>query len=301
MNIKNNFEYQNYVVAFIDVLGQRAAFKPLEKYGIITYEKTEELRPILQGMNRSTTYYVKNLRASFKDLFDVYLKDRPIPVNVPTDKIATFEEMRKANLRYKSFSDSIQIFVSLKTEKYHCNAMNAVYAMLMSCGGLLLSSLAEKKIFRAGLDIGIGVEIDENEVYGPALFRAYNLESQIAQYPRIIVGDTLVNYLQNLSNGIPQMKDQTREDIELCKSMASNCLKMLTTDFDGYIILDYLGEKSEGGIKAALGATFQENFNKAFEFVKKEYEKYALARDTKLAQRYHLLTQYFHKNKDAGL
>lgn len=293
-----NTDYYNYVVAFIDVLGQKDAFKPLEEFGIITNENKEELKAILKEVHLRTTYYVKTLRYFFKHFFSLFLKDRPIPASVPADKIAIFREMRKANLKYKSFSDCMQIFSSLKTKKYHCHAINAVYAMLMSCGGLLLSSLAEKQIVRAGIDVGIGVEIDENELYGPALFRAYNLESEVAQYPRIIVGDTLVNYLQNLSNRIPQMEKQTREDIELCKSIADHCLKMLAVDVDGYVILDYLGEASAVGLKVAFGSALQKNYNLAFDFIKKEYEKCVRTRDTKVSYRYYLLAQYFLKNKD---
>jgi len=111
--------------------------------------------------------------SSHGKVFIAFLADRPIPLNIPDNKIEIFKEMRKANLKYKYFSDCMQVFTSLKTKKYHSIAINSVYGMLSSCGAMLLLSLAEKKVFRAGIDIGIGIEIDENEVYGPALFRAY--------------------------------------------------------------------------------------------------------------------------------
>jgi len=287
----NQIEYQNYVVTFLDVLGQREVFKAIERFQLI--EDTEELKKALESIHFDATHNVKNLRDSFIEFFNQLTVERPIPIGVPIDKIADFREMRKMNLKHKTFSDSMQFFASLKTDRFHCHAINSVHAMLTATGGLLLATLAERKVYRAGIDIGIGIEIEENEVYGPALFRAYELESKIAQYPRIVVGETLINYLQNLIHKNPQISNQTKEDIEICKTTAEYCFKSLKQDIDGYIILDYLGENFSTGLKEALGDKFQTFFDLAFGFIQSEYLKFKEAKDTKMSQRYYWLYQYF--------
>src|SRR5438045_4043107 len=61
---------------------------------------------------------------------------------------------------------------------------------------LMLTSLAWGHPIRVGLDVGTGVEVERGQLYGPAVVKAYELESRAAEYPRVIVGDTLADYLQ---------------------------------------------------------------------------------------------------------
>lgn len=298
-NNSDQIEYHNYVVTFLDVLGQREVFKPLQRFKLI--EHSEEFKETLQSIHVDSAYYVKSLRESFVDFFNRQTADRPIPIGVPIDKIEMFKEMRKSNMKYKTFSDSMLFFASLKTDRFHCQAMNSVLTMLTATGGLLLATLAEKKVYRAGIDIGIGIEIEDNEVYGPAIFRAYDLENEIAQWPRIVVGEALINYLNDLIKKYPQVPNQTKEDLEICEKWADYCLKSLKKDIDGHIILDYLGENFSSGLKEALGDKFKAFFDLAFAFVQSEYLRFKELKDTKMSQRYYLLHQYFldYKNRNA--
>lgn len=290
-NKSNPIEYQNYVVTFLDVLGQRESFKPIERFRLI--EHTEEFKKALESIHIGTAHYVKSLRNAFIDSFKQQNAERPIPNSIPQDKIEEFKKMRQSNLKYKTFSDSMLFFTSLNTDCFHCRAMNSVSTMFTVTGGLLLATLAEKKVYRAGIDVGIGIEIEDDEVYGPALFRAYDLESKIAQYPRIVVGDALINYLKNLKNENSQIPNQTMRDIRLCKTWAEDCLNSLKTDIDGYVILDYLGENFSGYLKEAFGDKFQTFLGSAFDFVESEYLRFKKTKDTKMSQRYYWLYQYF--------
>lgn len=294
---EEDIKYNNYVVAFIDVLGQKEAFCGLNEFSVIV-GGNKDLEDKLLHTHVQTAHHVKGLRDDFKSFFSQYLREGEIPENIPADRIEDFKKIRKVDLKYKSFSDCIQFFTSLNQPECHSPAMNAVYCMLNSCGAMLFSSLADKKVFRAGIDIGIGIEIEDDEVYGPALFRAYDLESKIAQYPRIVIGDELVNYLQALSQGKPQIKNQMKEDIGLCQTMAQECLKIIVKDIDGYIILDYLGDSFSSKAKKMIGKDFMDIFRAAADFVTSEHEKYCDSKNVKLAQRYYLLNQYFLKNKN---
>src|SRR5947209_11171441 len=97
--------------------------------------------------------------------------------------------------------------------------------------------MAQGQVYRGGIDVGVGAEIEPGEIYGSALSRAVELESQVAQYPRIVIGDELMTYLIETTH-LPGSDNTTR----YIKGMAGKCLDLITADVDGRPILHYLGE-----------------------------------------------------------
>ena len=286
---KANINYHYYLLAFIDVLGQKEAFKNLENQSLT------DNHPKLIEAHKQTAFFVETLRTGFKDFFDAYTVEKEPLVKVPSEKMDQFKAMLKSNLKHQRFSDCIQAYVCLHTDKYHSNAINGVFGALLACGGMLLLSLATKKAFRAGIEVGLGTELDNGEIYGPVLYKAYELESKVAEYPRIVVGRELINYLTSLANAHEQLPEQTKEDVELCKLMATNCLKMIVRDLDGVPILDYLGTEFLQSINEnpERAKELEGVFNLAFQFVESEYSKRKQAGNKKLALRYYLLLNYF--------
>lgn len=295
--MKEDFDYYNYVVAFIDVLGQKEAFEGLH-YVPVTKEETEKFKQA----HSKTAFFIEELREWFNNFFDAY-KDTKSIIQVPEVKQEQFEEMRKVTLKIRSFSDCVQAFVSLQDNKYHSPCINGVFGILGACGTTLLLSLAKNKPFRAGVGLGACTELGTGEAYGPGFFDAYSLESKNAQYPRIVIGGHVVNYLGNLINKNQQLPNQTKEDIELCSIMADNCMKSIKRDIDGYPFLDFLGDKFlelttqhvSDDLKKALPGIFKS----AFKFVESEYEKRREAKDQKLASRFFMLHNYFRAREKA--
>ncbi|MBU4258823.1 MAG: hypothetical protein KKC39_05965 [Candidatus Omnitrophica bacterium] len=297
--MKKDFNYWYYLVAFIDILGQKEAFQ-----GINDLPKNEDEKEKLIRAHSHTALFVEELRGGFDDYFNAYTEIKESEFKVPEEKKEQFDEMRKSILKHARFSDCLQFFVPLENKKYHSPCANGVFGILGACGGMLLWSLARGKPFRAGIDVGIATELSSGEVYGPGFFNAYTLESKIAQYPRIVIGNHLINYLVNLSHKNPQLPNQTKEDVELCNIIADSCLKMIGQDLDGQYILDYLGDKffeiftkhlsnEEKGLNSKV-------FKLAFDFVESEYNKQKENRDQKLAFRYFMLYSYF-KSKNTTL
>jgi hypothetical protein len=140
---------------------------------------------------------------------------------------------------------------------------------------------------RGGIDVGIGVEFDRGDLYGPVLVSAYELESKVAQWPRIAVGKGLVPYLRWLSSG-GYGGELSRGEARLADQM----LAMVGPDVDGQVVLDYLGKtfRAHVNIDRALIA-------KAFAFVNSEYERFVGSGDEKLASRYRQLGEYFEKRR----
>ena len=79
--------------------------------------------------------------------------------------------------------------------------------------------------------------------------------AEVAQFPRIIIGERVVDYLEAYAQN-------TGSDIfnELNRSLAERSLGMIAVDFDGNYILDY------------LGSSFKESITKA-----KHYQLFSLA------------------------
>jgi len=290
--MKNGYDYGYYLVAFVDVLGQKEAFRDIN-----TIPQTEEEQQKLLIAHKQTVGFVEKFRARFNDFFNSCTKERESQFAVPQDKKELFNSMRKSILKYTSFSDCIQAYVPLRSEEYHSQCINGVFGIFGACGCMLLLSLSENKSFRAGLEVGIGTELGSNEFYGPAFFNAYALESKIAKFPRIVIGEELINYLMNLKSGIKQMPNQKDEDVQACKMMADNCLKMIVKDVDGYYILDYLGEQFFNNLTKSLSDDRRKEYIKicrgAFNFVEQEYNRRKEAKDEKLAIRYFILYNYF--------
>ncbi|MCK4809778.1 MAG: hypothetical protein KAS99_02430 [Candidatus Omnitrophica bacterium] len=297
--MKKDFNYCYYLVAFIDVLGQKEAFQ-----GINDLPKNEDEKEKLIQAHSHTALFVEELRGWFDDYFNAYTEVKESEFKVPEGKKEQFDEMRKSILKHTRFSDCLQFFVPLESKKYHSPCANGVFGILGACGGMLLLSLARNKPFRAGIDLGIATELSSGEVYGPGFFNAYTLESKIAQYPRIVIGDHLINYLVNLSHKNPQLPNQTKEDIGVCKIIADSCLKMIVQDLDGCYILDYLGNKFLENFTKHLSDEEKDSTSKvfklAFDFVESEYKKRKENRDRKLASRYFMLYTYF-KSKNTTL
>ncbi len=284
--------YRHYTVAFIDVLGQKESFSNFDAASL------KDNDPRLIEIHKQTALFVENLRSWFEDFFKAVTEETKLASQVPEAKRGQFKEMVKSEIKTYRFSDSILAFTSLQTEKYHSIAINSVYGILMASGVMMVLSLAIRKSFRAAIEVGIGTDLSNGEIYGPVSYKVYELENKIAQYPRIVIGDELCSYLFSLSKEIRQFPEQQDEDIKLCKILADKCLKMIIRDLDGQTILDYLGDTFKdclgGGFHHPDGSISEEQLlGRAFKFIEEEYDKRKRMQNNKLALRYYLLYNYF--------
>jgi len=132
--------------------------------------------------------------------------------------------------------------------------------------------------------------IGDREIYGPALEKSIYLESKLAEYPRFLIGNTLMSYLKWVEN-----KQLQTPFGEMARITTRNCREMIFQDTDGRVGLDFLGSKfKEFGDSTLTKSLIVE----AYEFAKYEYEKYAKMGDDKLASRYFRLINYFVSRKD---
>lgn len=293
-----DINYNYCLVAFVDVLGQKEAFKENGKYLDLIYNPTNDAEILtrkLVGAHKKTIVAIDHLRRFFNSYFSAFLEERPLLVKIPEKVVGEFLEMRKvSHIDIKGFSDSILISCPFNSTKYFSNVMNGVHAALMACGAMFIFALSTKMPIRIGVDVGFVSKLENGEVYGPALFRAYELESIHAGYPRILLGRTLIDFLANLSLEYPQIKDQTNYDLKWCKGLADECLKVILKESDEIYVLNYLDESFLNSFRQDV-VNLDQMIIDSEKFI--EDQCVAFKNDEKLSQRYQLMRKFFDDNK----
>jgi hypothetical protein len=263
-----------FVVAYIDLLGQQDKIRSLKvPTGLGDTVAIEEARKVIND----TYGAVKMMRKSFITSFEAFAQS-PIQKKLPVD-------LNNNPIQIQSFSDSIIIYLSMRTDKFKL-PVRGIYAILCASAVTFLHCLAHGHPIRGGIDIGAAFEPVKGEIYGPALSRAYTLESKCANHPRIIIGNELQQYLIASSK-----QEETDIYSQASKRTADMCIKLLAQDDDGYAFVDYLGQTFHSLTKNQIPASITE---KAYDNILKASNYYKETKYSKLAFRYTLLRDYFY-------
>src|SRR5437867_4433604 len=183
--------FQFYLVAFIDVLGQKQAFE-----GVHRLPQSERDREQLVRALKETVAFVEAFREGFTSFFKNFSKSTEILKTIPPEKRGLFRKLRKTEINIRGFSDFVIAEVSLRGPDRAYIAVNSIGGVLAAAGSMMLVSLSLRHAIRGGIDVGLGIRLRSGEVYGPVLNHAYHLESTVAQHPRLVVGEGLLHYLR---------------------------------------------------------------------------------------------------------
>jgi len=274
----------NYCVSFIDLLGQRAA---LQGQGLLPSFDSEDERKKLNAILRESIGSIIKLQSQAEDMLQGILQQNPessFRAALPPEQHALWDEMQLTRATTQRWSDGLMSFVSLGDRKMKCR-MNGVFGLFCLAGTLCFLGLANHRPVRGAIEIAWGVELFPGELYGAAVARAYELESEIAQYPRIVIGSEMVNFLKAHLNN-PEQDPFSQND----KALAEICLNMIIQDTDGYWLLHYLGEAFQYAVSHSHHA---ELYAAALNFVHEQLLEHQANLNTKLAFRYSHLLQYF--------
>jgi hypothetical protein len=102
-----------------------------------------------------------------------------------------FDDVNTARYAYRAISDSI--FIS-------CGERNAAEEFLYLLRKVFICFLAEGLLIRGGASYGAHFQ-NQTITYSPVLTKAYLLESNIAQFPRIMVDPNILEMFPNLTTG----------------------------------------------------------------------------------------------------
>ena len=271
-------------VAFVDLLGQReklAQFKGVPK--------TDEETSAFSRAMLETGGVVRNIRNSVAEWLT---ESKHVPeaalVNLPPERRPEFTSIRTLEAFQTGFSDSFVVAFPLQVDGIverlsRARAVMDTWNALHGLAALALLSLAQGVPWRGGIDVGIGLETFPKEVYGPALLSAYSLESTVAEYPRLVLGRGLLDYLTFM-----ERRPATEPLDAFNASMASHSRKLVCTSEDGWPMLHIL---SPVVMEASLNLV--EAKETAHQWVREQCVRHWSDRNEKLFRRYSRLARYF--------
>lgn len=287
----NNPSFANYCACFIDLLGQKELLKGqsilpdkshIEEYKAFVHSANKSIGAI-EKLQKHAAFFMEGADKS------VSMRDQ-----IPKKELAAYDEMKAPKPKQQRWSDGLVLYHSLATDKLKC-PMNAVVQIFMMSGMLCLLGLVQKTPIRGAIEISWGVELHNNELYGAVVANSYTLESEVAQYPRIVVGKYTIEYL----NAHIQQALNPNDKIAIYnKSLAILCLGMTAVDKDGCHILDYLGSSFKKSVLINDADDRPSFYEQANQFVCSQYEYFTQNKDIKLSKRYALLKSYFERNQN---
>lgn len=274
----------NYCVSFIDLLGQRTALKG---QGLLPPFESEIERNKLNAALRKSVGAIIKLQSQAEDMLREIINprpDSPFRAALPPEQHAIWDEMNVTRVKTQRWSDGLVSFLCLGDTDVKCR-MNGVFGLFGLAGTLCLLGLATRQPVRGAIEVAWGVELNPGELYGAAVARAYELESEVAQYPRIVVGAEAVKLLK-VHSANPGQDVYSRND----RALAELCLGMLAQDVDGNWLVHYLGEGFQNAVSHNHHA---ELYSRAKKFVYEQLNEHHANSNTKLALRYSHLLHYF--------
>ena len=278
---KENLTVEHYIVAFVDMLGQQDKLRQLKD---LPDEKDNHQLDDFYKIISETYGSVTQMRKSFNGFFTSFSKVSPDMSTLNKAEKDIAKILKGNEIKFQGFSDSVSIYSSLRDD-LNKFPVRSVFGILGAAAATFLECLARGHPIRCGIDIGLGIEIKHKEVYGPALSRAYVLESAVAKYPRIVVGQELHKYLNHIA------AIESPDPIILAKkASAIMCLDMLVYDDDEQLIVDYLGDKAR---KIFNNDVYDKLITMAYKNILNFSDKFESEKNTKVASKYIRLKNYF--------
>lgn len=269
-----------YVVAFVDLLGQQGHLRSLK--GLPDKSKPEEMQEFVKAL-KNTYGVVTGMRKAFTNFFNGFTRENPWAAKLRPDQRKIYKQLTSEPIQFQKFSDSAIVYLPLRTDRFKVPC-SGIFGVLGASASTLIFSLAGGHPVRGGIDLGVGLEISRGEFYGSALARAHTLESKVASYPRVVVGQELVTYLTFTAQQNPiDIYSQANKDA------AKICLDLLATDDDGCVFIDFLGAGCKEHMTNALPSEVVEL---CYRFVCNELNRHEQEKDEKLIQRYNKLKAY---------
>lgn len=278
---KRGFTLGTYVVCIIDVLGQKAR---LATWGNLPFDGT--LTPDYQQALKKTVGTVLAFQETFERYFaGMQRGNTPTwPGRISEKDQAFLKRLKSCRLKVQQFSDTFVFYSPLANEHGDLSTVQ-LFQILGACCTAMLVSLAAHVPVRGGIALGPGIEIDEGRFYGPALAEAHHIESEVAQFPRVVVSDHVLQYLRFVRDNA-----SSSTVAAAMERLAGGCRGVLVQDDDRKWIVDY------------MGATMREHFgqdskfaacaSEAYQFVRAEERRLIREKNNKLVDRYHKLRQY---------
>lgn len=180
----------NYCVCFIDLLGQRNA---AQGQGLLPNISSEAEEEAFQEVLSNNIGGILQLQRAVEEMEKALLPDpnSPLRESLSDEERIRWDELQRKSVNTQFWSDGFVKYACLGHPEIKC-VVNGVFEIFCTAGYFCMLGLVRHRPVRGGIDIAWGAEIRPGQLYGPAIIRAYELESEIAQYPRIVIGHEMM-------------------------------------------------------------------------------------------------------------
>lgn len=181
-----------YVIGVFDILGQSRKLRAPVDLPPTTEVDEQAMAHSLKTTAGAVDRFRRLFQRQFTQRKQTFEDDA---AEVPESQRATFRAALAPRILTWGMSDTQCVAVPLEAGSGAIGAMAALADVRRSLQVVALTwlvSLAEGTPFRGGVELGYAVQMRENDIYGKALIDAYHLESRVAKWPRIAVGEKLV-------------------------------------------------------------------------------------------------------------
>ena len=279
----------NYVVVFLDLIGQKERLVELPKL-----VPNEGLTPELERAIKNTygaTFALRETIRSYFEGHELHKVDPKLLEGLTDTQKGLFKKMASSKIHLQYMGDAIVLYSKLTNKHGELN-LRSILMMLGGCALAMLLQLGRGNPIRGAIEIGVAMDWEEFGIYGSALYSAYYLESRVAKYPRVVIGDELLNYLQLWE------KEKGEDELNrVNKEVARRCFLVICEDIDGRAILDFLSPDLPSIFGHSAGdAQFKllrKSVEEGLSFVSREYKRFVSEKISKLAFRYALLREYY--------
>jgi hypothetical protein len=247
-----NTNLSHYAVLFLDLLGQRKAMRLIEP----AYRDAFRRRPgdtvsdeAMQAVRAAVGESVLAIQEFFMR-FRWYMEDaendrlRVLSRISPSSRDVA-DQSTRAQVEHRRYSDGLMVFAKIAPDSAHA-PLGALFKLFGLCRHMMLEQLALGRPLRGGIDINVGVRVQtdavpeaSDDLLGPVVVSAYELESGTAKWPRIAVGPGVRFFLDAASG------EEARVSVgEIGLRLAPKLRDMLFLHKDGVTMFDWLGKAS---------------------------------------------------------
>ncbi len=250
----------DYVVLFLDFMGQKEHLSRWRECAESGYPGGQKHSPQTgkTGLDEAVQKSAGVVAALFKTTRDHFLK------GLIYDKLATPPDFRLASIQ---FSDTVVFYGKMGASgEVGTRGLFLIYSALIAASSVTLNSFYWDTRVRGAITIGQAVDgiteaVNAGETggtpknvesaapdsffYGPVLERAHFSESRVADYPRVLVDCSVVNYLNGLqlaSPDWPEFDTNYREILEKSLRLVPGGVDGDEVQgLDGFRVLDWAG------------------------------------------------------------
>lgn len=274
-NITDDVLITHYAVLYIDLLGQNEKLKQIKALPGCPSEREAFIEALKDTAGRVNGIR-QIVREAIKGLFVNPVQSNKLFNSLPPHERKVIVALDSYGLQAQFFSDCCLVYCPIRDEKENIFLLCTIYKLLACANIISFIGLAAKTPVRGGIDIGLGGNLlDDGSLYGPVLSSVTYLENKKAEWPRIVVGDELLCFLESIrtSQPIDRISNVNRELAE----------KILTQDIcnnDDGATLNFIGTTIDDEV-------FEEYYPKVIKFIESQIEDCDI--ECKVRERYELM------------